>query len=523
MIAGLLFIPTTIFDMIWGVRFLQEARGFDYGSAVMRSATVPLGWVIGCPLLGFVSDRIGRRKPVIVASAVVLLACLAWILYGRADVFPPYVLGFVAGMASGAAMLPYTVIKEANPPEVSGTATGVVNFLNFTFSALLGPVFGWIMQSVAGESTQLTLEHYQTVFVPLLFGVGLAIVLTFLLKETGPAVRPLAVAVSKGDEMSPQAGTGKYERLLERCAKPRSRFQQRWPTRVRQRRWRVRSKPAQKGLIEPILVGPAGKIAGIAKSSGIDLGRTQVIDAPDSRAAAAKAVELVRQGKAELLMKGSLHTDELLAAVVARETGLRTGRRISHVFIMDVPTYHKVLIVTDAAINIAPTLEDKVDICQNAIDLAISLGLEQPKVAILAAVETVNSKMPATLDAAALCKMAERGQITGGLLDGPLAFDNAISKQAAKTKGIRSEVAGDPDILLAPDLEAANILAKLLSFLANADSAGLVLGARVPIILTSRADSVRSRIASCGVAMLAAHARRKKRLGDSSWMTTLWF
>ena len=241
----------------------------------------------------------------------------------------------------------------------------------------------------------------------------------------------------------------------------------------------------QKGLIEPILVGPVGKIAAIAKSSGIDLGQTQIIDAPDSRSAAAKAVELVRQGKAELLMKGSLHTDELLAAVVARDTGLRTGRRISHVFIMDVPTYHKVLIVTDAAINIAPTLEDKVDICQNAIDLAISLGLEQPKVAILAAVETVNSKMPATLDAAALCKMADRGQITGGLLDGPLAFDNAISKQAAETKGIRSEVAGDPDILLAPDLEAGNILAKLLSFLANADSAGLVLGARVPIILTA--------------------------------------
>jgi len=194
LIAGLLFLPTTIFDMIWGVRFLQEARGFDYASAVMRSATVPLGWVIGCPLLGLVSDRMGRRKPVIAASAVVLLACLAWILYGRADVFPPYVLGLVAGLASGAAMLPYTVIKEANPPEVSGTATGVVNFLNFTLSALLGPVFGWIMQSIAGESTQLTLEHYQTVFVPLLFGVGLATVLTFLLRETGPAVRPLAEA-----------------------------------------------------------------------------------------------------------------------------------------------------------------------------------------------------------------------------------------------------------------------------------------------------------------------------------------
>ena len=208
-------------------------------------------------------------------------------------------------------------------------------------------------------------------------------------------------------------------------------------------------------------------------------------------------------------MKGSLHSDELLGAVVAKETGLRTGRRISHVFIMDVPTYHKVLIVTDAAINIAPTLDDKVHIVQNAIDLAISLGVTRPKVAILAAVETVNSKMPSTIDAAALCKMADRGQITGAVLDGPLAFDNAISAEAARIKGITSEVAGDPDILLVPDLEAGNMLAKQLTFLANADSAGLVLGARVPIVLTSRADSVRSRIASCAVAMLAAHARRQ--------------
>jgi phosphotransacetylase len=216
----------------------------------------------------------------------------------------------------------------------------------------------------------------------------------------------------------------------------------------------------------------------------------------------------VREGQAELLMKGSLHTDELMGAVVAKERGLRSGRRISHVFVMDAPTYHKVLIVTDGAIDIAPGLEDKVDICQNAIDLAISLGLERPKVAVLAAIETVTSKMAATLDAAALCKMADRGQIKNAIVDGPLAFDNAISKKAARTKGIRSEVAGDPDILLAPDLEAANILAKQLIFLANADSAGLVLGARVPIILTSRADSVRSRIASCAVAMLAAQARR---------------
>jgi phosphotransacetylase len=221
------------------------------------------------------------------------------------------------------------------------------------------------------------------------------------------------------------------------------------------------------------------------------------------------AVALVREGKAELLMKGSLHSDEILGAVVAKETGLRTGRRVSHVFIMDVPTYHKVLIVTDAAINIAPTLDDKADICQNAIDLASRLGVKTPKVAILAAVETVSSKMPATIDAAALCKMADRGQIKGGELDGPLAFDNAISKEAAKIKGIQSTVAGDPDILLVPDLEAGNMLAKQLSFLANADSAGLVLGARVPVILTSRADTVRSKIASCGVAVLAAHAQRQ--------------
>jgi phosphate acetyltransferase len=309
--------------------------------------------------------------------------------------------------------------------------------------------------------------------------------------------------------MSSTTGTGKYERLIERCKQLDP-----VPTAVahpcEKSALAGAMEAAELGLITPILVGPAAKIEEIARSSGIDLGDTPIVDALHGHDSAAKAVELVRQGKAELLMKGSLHTDELLGAVVARETGLRTGRRISHVFIMDVPTYHKVLIITDAAINIAPTLEDKVDICQNAIDLAVSLGLEKPKVAILAAVETVNSKMPATLDAAALCKMAERGQITGGILDGPLAFDNAISKQAAETKGIRSEVAGDPDILLAPDLEAGNMLAKQLSFLANADSAGLVLGARVPIILTSRADSVRSRIASCGVAMLAAHSRRQK-------------
>lgn len=309
--------------------------------------------------------------------------------------------------------------------------------------------------------------------------------------------------------MHAATGTGKYERLLARCEGLAP-----VPTAVAHpceaTALEGAVEAAQKGLIAPLLVGPATKIRETAAASGIDLGNLPIIDVPHSHAAATKAVELIREGKAEILMKGSLHTDELMSAIVSREGGLRTGRRISHVFIMDVPTYHKVLLVTDAAINIAPTLEDKVDICQNAIDLAVSLGLEKPKVAILGAVETVTSKMPATIDAAALCKMAERGQITGAFLDGPLAFDNAISTQAAETKGIKSVVAGDPDILLAPDLEAGNILAKQLTFLANADSAGMVLGAKVPVILTSRADSVRSRIASCAVAKLVAHARRAK-------------
>ena len=308
--------------------------------------------------------------------------------------------------------------------------------------------------------------------------------------------------------MSQQIGTVKYERLLARCQGLEP-----IPTAVAHpceaSALSGAVEAARRGLIRPLLVGPAARIKEIAASEGIDLGDLEIVDVPHSHASAAKAVALIKEGRAEILMKGSLHTDELMSAIVAREGGLRTARRISHVFVMDVPTYHKVLIVTDAAINIAPTLEDKVDICQNAIDLAISLGLEKPKLAILAAVETVTSKMPATIDAAALCKMAERGQITGGILDGPLAFDNAISKEAAQTKGIKSEVAGDPDILLAPDLEAGNILAKQLSFLANADSAGMVLGARVPVVLTSRADSVRSRIASCAVAMLVAHARRR--------------
>jgi phosphate acetyltransferase len=319
----------------------------------------------------------------------------------------------------------------------------------------------------------------------------------------------MALAFQHPEPVRELTGTGKYEQLLARCKSLEA-----IPTAVAHpcdvTALSGAVDAARQGLIVPILVGPRAKIESIAQSAGISLNNIQVIDVPHSQAAATQAVALLREGKAELLMKGSLHTDELMAAVVSRDGGLRTARRISHVFVMDIPTYHKVLMVTDGAINIAPTLEDKVDICQNAIDLATSLGLERPKVAVLAAVETVTSKMPATIDAAALCKMAERGQITGALVDGPLAFDNAISKQAAQTKGIRSEVAGDPDILLAPDLEAGNILAKQLTFLANADSAGLVLGARVPIILTSRADSVRSRIASCAVAMLAAHARRRK-------------
>ena len=302
-------------------------------------------------------------------------------------------------------------------------------------------------------------------------------------------------------------GTGKYEQVLARC-----RGLAPIPTAVahpcEETALGGALDAATQGLIAPILVGPIAKITAVAREAGLTLGTTPIVDVPHSHASAAKAVELVRRGEAELLMKGSLHSDELLAAVVAKDTGLRTGRRISHAFVMDVPTYHKALIVTDAAINIAPTLEDKVHICQNAIDLARALGVERPKVAILAAVETVNPKMPATLDAAALCKMADRGQICGGVLDGPLAFDNAISKEAAAIKNIQSAVAGDPDILLVPDLEAGNMLAKQLSFLANADSAGIVLGARVPIVLTSRADPAPARMASCAVALLLAHRKR---------------
>jgi phosphate acetyltransferase len=266
---------------------------------------------------------------------------------------------------------------------------------------------------------------------------------------------------------------------------------------------------ARAGIIRPILVGPAEKIRAAARSFELDIGGLEIVDAPHSEAAAAKGVELIHEGRGELLMKGSLHTDELMHAVTARQTGLRTARRISHVFIMDVPSHHETLFITDAAINIFPDLDAKRDIVQNAIDLFTQVGLGTPKVAILSAVETVTAKIPSTLEAAALCKMADRGQITGGLLEGPLAFDNAVDPEAARIKGITSPVAGHAQILVVPDLEAGNMLAKNLSFIAKADSAGIVLGARVPIILTSRADSVRSRLASCAAAVLYADARRR--------------
>jgi len=266
---------------------------------------------------------------------------------------------------------------------------------------------------------------------------------------------------------------------------------------------------AELGLIEPILVGPPARLAAAAAAAHVDLSRFRCVDALHSHDSAAKAVALVRAGDAEALMKGSLHTDELMGAVVGREDGLRTARRISHCFVMAVPGHGDPLIITDAAVNIAPTLEDKVDIVQNAIDLAHALGLPEVRVAILSAMETVNAKVPSTIEAAALCKMADRGQITGALVDGPLALDNAIDLGAAQIKKIVSPVAGRANVLVVPDLEAGNMLAKSLTFLAGADAAGIVLGARVPVILTSRADSETSRLASCAVASLVAEARRK--------------
>ena len=266
------------------------------------------------------------------------------------------------------------------------------------------------------------------------------------------------------------------------------------------------------GLIEPVLVAPRARLLAVAQENGLDLAGIAIEDVPHSHAAAARAVELVLAGQAQALMKGSLHTDELMAAVVASQGGLRTKRRVSHCYVMQTPVYPRPFIITDAAINIAPTLQDKADIVRNAIDLAHAIGVAQPRVAILAAVETVNPHMPATLDAAALCKMADRGQITGGLLDGPLAFDNAISIAAARTKGIVSEVAGRADILVVPDLESGNMLAKQLEYLGDAACAGIVLGARVPIVLTSRADSRETRMASCAVAVLLAQHYQKAPL-----------
>jgi phosphate acetyltransferase len=266
---------------------------------------------------------------------------------------------------------------------------------------------------------------------------------------------------------------------------------------------------AEAGIIVPILVGSAAKMSAVAREHRLDIGRFEIVDAPHSEAAAAKAVQLIHESRGELLMKGSLHTDELMREVASSKTGLRTARRISHVFVMDVPTYAETLFITDAAINIFPDLDAKRDIVQNAIDLFTQVGLGTPRVAILSAVETVTPKIPSTIDAAALCKMADRGQITGGVLDGPLAFDNAIDPEAAKIKGIKSAVAGRAQILVVPDLEAGNMLAKNLSFLAKADAAGIVLGARVPIVLTSRADTVRARLASCAAAVLYADARRR--------------
>jgi phosphate acetyltransferase len=269
------------------------------------------------------------------------------------------------------------------------------------------------------------------------------------------------------------------------------------------------AEAAEAGIIIPILVGPRAKIAAVARQHDLDIRRFEMLDVGHSDEAAAKAVQLIHEAKGELLMKGSLHTDELMRAVTSSACGLRTARRISHVFVMDVPSYAETLFITDAAINIFPDLDVKRDIVQNAIDLFTQVGLGTPRVAILSAVETVTSKIPSTIEAAALCKMAERGQITGGVLDGPLAFDNAIDPEAAKIKGIQSAVAGRAQILVVPDLEAGNMLAKNLTFLAKADAAGIVLGARVPIILTSRADSVRTRMASCAVAVLYADARRR--------------
>jgi phosphate acetyltransferase len=317
------------------------------------------------------------------------------------------------------------------------------------------------------------------------------------------------IASTGVDSPKPAASASKYDRLIseaKRAAAARAIVVH--PCDETSLRGAVEA--AAMGLISATLVGPAAKINNVAREHNLDISKCELVDVAHSDAAASKAVELIRAGQGELLMKGSLHTDELMRPVTASATGLRTERRISHVFIMDVPTYPETLFITDAAINIFPDLDAKRDIVQNAIDLFTQIGLgSKPRVAILSAVETVTTKIPSTIDAAALCKMADRGQITGAILDGPLAFDNAIDPEAARIKGIHSPVAGRAQILVVPDLEAGNMLAKNLVYLSKADSAGLVLGARVPIVLTSRADSVRSRMASCAAAVLYAAARRK--------------
>src|SRR6185312_2738951 len=310
------------------------------------------------------------------------------------------------------------------------------------------------------------------------------------------------------DRPEPAASASKYDRLIAE-AKRSAAAQAIAVHPCDETSLRGAVEAAAMGLISATLVGPAAKINNVAREHNLDIGKCELVDVAHSDAAASKAVELIRAGQGELLMKGSLHTDELMRPVTASATGLRTQRRISHVFIMDVPTYPETLLITDAAINIFPDLDAKRDIVQNAIDLYSRIGSGTPRVAILSAVETVTPKIPSTLEAAALCKMADRGQIEGALLDGPLAFDNAIDPEAARIKGIRSEVAGHAQILLVPDLEAGNMLAKNLTFLLKADAAGIVLGARVPIILTSRADSVRTKMASCAVAALYADVRRR--------------
>jgi phosphate acetyltransferase len=304
----------------------------------------------------------------------------------------------------------------------------------------------------------------------------------------------------------------KYERLIETA-----RALEKAPTSVAypcdESSLRGAVEAQHTGLLTAILVGPKARIHEVARRAKIDISGIELLETEDSEAAAAAAaVRLASEGRAQMLMKGSLHTDQIMGAVVKREAGLRTSRRVSHCFVMDVPAIDRVVIITDAAINIFPTLEDKVDIVQNAIDLCHALGREKPLVAILSAMETVNPKVPSTIEAAALCKMAERGQITGAILDGPLALDNAIDLVAARIKKIDSPVAGKADVLVVPDLEAGNMLAKSLTFMADADAAGIVLGARVPVILTSRADSVTTRLASCAVAALVAHARRRDLL-----------